>query len=75
MTHATVIKDGFKVPLIGIPPSAVLETCDLCGEEYPMRELQWSGKQMLCKRHFPSAGSCLLASSKDRSGLADGIDL
>lgn len=48
--HATVVKDGYEVPLIGIPPEAVLEKCDLCGNEYGMGELAWSGKQMLCKK-------------------------
>lgn len=48
--HATVVKDGYEVPLIGIPPNAVLEHCDLCGNEYGMAELTWSGTQMLCKK-------------------------
>jgi len=48
--HAMVVKDGYKVPLIGIPPSAVMETCDCCHEEYGMSELTWSGQQMLCKK-------------------------
>lgn len=48
--HAMVVKDGYEVPLIGITPDAVLETCDLCGNQYGMAELTWSGKQMLCKK-------------------------
>lgn len=48
--HATVVKDGYEVPLIGIPPDAVLETCDLCGNQYGMAELVLSGTQMLCKK-------------------------
>lgn len=48
--HATVVKDGYEVPLIGIPPDAVTEKCDMCGNEYGMAELAWSGKQMLCKK-------------------------
>jgi formylmethanofuran dehydrogenase subunit E len=48
--HAMVVKDGYTVPLIGIPPSAVMETCDCCHEEYGMSELTWSGQQMLCKK-------------------------
>lgn len=48
--HATVVKDGYEVPLIGIPPNAVLEHCDLCGNEYGMAELTWTGTQMLCKK-------------------------
>jgi len=48
--HAVVEKDGFKVPLIGIPPDAVLEVCDLCGDTIPLRESQFTGKQILCKK-------------------------
>lgn len=48
--HAMVIRDGFSVPLIGIPPAAVLETCDLCGDEFPVLEVELSHGQMLCRR-------------------------
>ena len=48
--HAMIVKDGYEVPLIGIKPDAVLESCDLCGNQYGMAELTWSGKQMLCKK-------------------------
>ena len=30
---ATVQREGFTIPLIGVPESAVIETCDCCGEE------------------------------------------
>lgn len=49
-SHATVIRDGFTVPLIGIPKSSVLETCDLCGVEFSIGSLTFTGKQMLCKK-------------------------
>lgn len=48
--HATIVKDGYVVPLIGVPPAAVLETCDLCGNESAVTELTWTGQQMLCKK-------------------------
>ena len=48
--HAMVVKDGYRVPLIGVPPAAVLEVCDCCGEEHPVTALRWTGKQMLCKK-------------------------
>lgn len=48
--HAIVNRDGFEVPLIGVPPGAVLEECDLCHEEHPLRDFSWTGKQMLCKK-------------------------
>lgn len=48
--HATVNRDGFNVPLIGVPPGAVMEECDLCHEEHPLRDLTWTGTQMLCEK-------------------------
>ena len=47
--HSIVEREGFKVPLIGIAPAAVLQECDLCHEQKPLREitLQDSG-QFLC---------------------------
>lgn len=45
-----VEREGFRVPLIGIPPSAVLQECDLCHEEFPIREMEFSNGQMLCKK-------------------------
>ena len=50
MKHATVQRDGFVVPLIGIAPDAVLQDCDCCGDTFPIREVEWSGKQMLCPK-------------------------
>lgn len=43
-----VSRDGFEVPLIGIPAESALDTCDLCGNWFPLRELEWTGKQNLC---------------------------
>lgn len=37
--HATVQRDGFKVPLIGIPADAVLEECADCHDRFPMAEI------------------------------------
>lgn len=48
--HATVERDGFRVPLIGIPQNAVLQECDLCHEERPMSEIELVGSQALCKK-------------------------
>ncbi len=48
--YATVERDGFTVPLIGIPESAVLQECDLCHNEFPMRDLELSGTQTLCRK-------------------------
>lgn len=38
--HAIVEREGFKVPLIGVPPSAVLQECDSCHDEFPMRKVE-----------------------------------
>lgn len=47
--HALVEREGFKVPLIGIPPDAVLQECELCHEEKPLRDIELSeAGQMLC---------------------------
>lgn len=48
--YATVIKDGYEVPLIGIPPEAVLETCDHCGAVIEMRKATFNGKETLCDK-------------------------
>ena len=48
--HAMVVRDGFKVPLIGIPEEAVLEECDCCHETISMTQSHWTGTQMLCAK-------------------------
>ena len=48
---ATVQRDGFTVPLIGIPKSSVMEKCDRCGETIDLlnAEIIQSG-QVLCEK-------------------------
>lgn len=48
--HATVEREGFRVPLIGIPETSVLQECDCCHQEFPIRELEVTdnGGQVLC---------------------------
>lgn len=42
-------REGFKVPLIGVPPSAMLQECELCHDEKPLGEIELSESgQMLC---------------------------
>ena len=48
--HAVVVKDGFSVPLIGINPGAMLERCDLCGNDVPLRVAVVNGTQILCAK-------------------------
>ena len=48
--HAMVQREGYTVPLIGIPPDAVLEECDCCHELLGLAKLTWTGKQMLCAK-------------------------
>lgn len=50
MKHAQVKVDGMLIPLIGIPPDATLEECDLCHDLKPIWELTFNGKQFLCER-------------------------
>ena len=46
--HATVIRDGYEVPLIGVPESSVLETCQCCGEVIGLLQTVLTGTQALC---------------------------
>ena len=48
MKHATIQREGYAVPLIGVPADAVIETCDCCGLWAGLREIEWNGVQMLC---------------------------
>lgn len=50
MKHAEVKVDGMLIPLIGIPPDATLEECDLCHDIKPIWELTFNGQQFLCER-------------------------
>lgn len=47
---ATVMRDGFRGPLIGIPEAAVLQECDCCHHEFPLAQVELSGRQMLCQK-------------------------
>lgn len=46
--HAIVTRDGYEVPLIGIPPSAVADDCDCCGNPVGLSEAVFTGEQILC---------------------------
>ena len=48
--HATVTRDGYEVPLIGVPADAVLDLCDLCHDWFPIRELEVTDAGLLCRR-------------------------
>ena len=48
--HATVQRDGYTVPLIGVPPEATTDHCDLCGDVFGLSQLELCGKQLLCER-------------------------
>ncbi len=48
--HAQVQIGEFKVPLIGIPPSAVLESCDCCHDDIGLSEAVFTGSQVLCPK-------------------------
>lgn len=48
--HAQVPRDGYVVPIIGIPEDAALERCDLCGNVFSLWTVKWTGRQMLCKK-------------------------
>ena len=49
--HAIVEREGFKVPLLGIPPDAVLQECELCHNEYSLCDVEMTDSgQILCKK-------------------------
>ena len=49
--HAIIQREGFNVPLIGVPPEAVLQECDCCHEENPIREIELTESgQFLCEK-------------------------
>ena len=48
--HATVTRDGYEVPLIGVPADAVLDTCDCCGDLFPLTSLEVTDGGVLCRR-------------------------
>jgi hypothetical protein len=46
---AMVEPDNVRVPLVGIEPAAVLQECDLCHEQRPLREVELNDAgQFLC---------------------------
>lgn len=48
--HAIIEREGFKIPLIGIPPQATIDECDCCHDQFSIRDLEWNGQQLLCKK-------------------------
>jgi len=50
MKHATVNREGFTVPLIGIPMSSTLQECSCCHDEFPLFDVRFTGRQFLCKK-------------------------
>jgi hypothetical protein len=48
--NAMVERDGFKVPLLGIPVTAVLQECDCCHNEFALRDVELVGPQVLCRK-------------------------
>jgi hypothetical protein len=48
--YAIVSRDGFDVPLIGIPAEAALETCECCGEIIGLSKAVFTGTQVLCPK-------------------------
>lgn len=53
MKFAQVIRDGFKVPLIGIPETSVLQECAVCHDQFSIRDVELIGTQFLCSKCKP----------------------
>ncbi len=47
---STVTRDGYEVPLIGIPQDATLEICDCCGDVMGLSKAVFTGRQVLCEK-------------------------
>ena len=47
-----VSRDGFKVPLLGIPPAAGLQECDSCHDEFGLGDVELTPvcNQFLCRK-------------------------
>lgn len=51
--HATVKVDGYTIPLIGIPPSATEDWCDVCGKKLHLSEVNITEDgRMVCQEHY-----------------------
>ena len=48
--HATVRVSGYEVPMVGVPPSAMLQECCLCHDLFPLGDVEWDGRQALCRK-------------------------
>ena len=54
--HAIVEREGFKVPLLGIPPDAVLQECDVCHDEFALRDVEMNDAgKCVCKKCITAA--------------------
>lgn len=58
MKYATAQRDGYTVPMIGVPLQSQLETCDLCGELFGLREIVLVGTEFLCARKCAVGAAC-----------------
>lgn len=48
--HATVTRDGYEVPLIGVPMRAVEDECQCCGDILLMRVMEVTDGGVLCPK-------------------------
>lgn len=48
--RASIEREGFKLPLMGFPPAAVLQECALCRDCFPLRDVLVRGDQFLCPK-------------------------
>lgn len=50
-THATVRIGEYTIPLIGIPESATVQKCSVCGRGFHLSDIELDGKgQPLCQQ-------------------------
>lgn len=47
--HAMVPRDGYMVPLIGIPQESAEQVCDVCGQQRHMLEMELHDDKAVCR--------------------------
>lgn len=55
MKHATAIRDGFVVPLIGIPEDESQQKCESCGQSFDLLQIRFTDGRFVCDACVKSA--------------------
>ena len=69
MRNATVHVDGFVIPLIGVPDSETIETCDGCKRKFHLTKVTLTGSRFLCEQCLTRPATSRLNSHRQKSNL------